>query len=173
MKLHLGCGDIRLDGWLNVDVRECAGGDVICDLVNLAPICGEGEADAVYACHVLEHFGFGCVYPSAQGVLEHWVSRLKPGGHCYLSVPDLRVVGAGLANASNPRVQYDLMRCLYGGCEYPQNRHFIGFTYALLQEMMQQAGLTDVFPFASFAPDTSRFNLHGYFVSLNLRGTRA
>ena len=172
MKLHLGCGDIRLTGWLNVDVRECAGGDVRCDLTDLSPVCGEGEADAVYACHVLEHFGFNGVTPRASDVLRHWVTRLRTGGECFISVPDLQKVGAAIAATDNAYEQWCFMKCIYGGCEYPQNRHFVGFTYQLLSAAMHEAGLTDVQPFAPFCDDTSRFVLHGCAVSLNLKGVK-
>lgn len=173
MKLHLGCGDIRLTGWLNVDVRDCAGGDVKCDLTDLSPICGEGEASAIYACHVLEHFGFNGVTPRAADVLRHWVTRLKPGGECFISVPDLQKVGLAIATETNPGAHFNFMKCLYGGCEYPQNRHFIGFTRPLLEYWMQGAGLASFETFEPFADDTSRFVLHGCAVSLNLKGTRA
>jgi predicted SAM-dependent methyltransferase len=172
-KLHLGCGDIRLDGWLNIDARPGPAVDAVCDLTDLAPVCGPSEADAVYACHVLEHFGFGIVRPSAFDVLRHWVTRLRHGGECFISVPDLQRIGAAIARTDSPHEQYDFMRCLYGGCEYPQNRHFIGFTVPLLRSLMRDSGLVDIQTFDSFAADTSRFNLHGCDVSLNLKGTLA
>lgn len=172
MKLHLGCGDIRLTGWLNVDVRECKGGDVQCDLTDLSPVCGEGEATAIYACHVLEHFGFNGVTPRAADVLRHWVSRLEKGGEILISVPDLQKVGAAIAATDNSYEQWCFMKCIYGGCEYPQNRHFVGYTRQLLTEQMAVSGLTEIEPFVPFVDDTSRFVLHGCDVSLNLRGVK-
>ena len=172
MKLHLGCGDIRLDGWLNVDVRADTRADVQCDLTDLSPVCGPGEATAVYACHVLEHFGFNGVSPSASDVLRHWVSRLASSGEIFISVPDLQRVGAAIAATQETYEQWCFMKCLYGGCEYPQNRHFVGFTRNLLFEQMTACGLVDVGEFEPFAEDTSKFVLHGCAVSLNLKGRK-
>jgi predicted SAM-dependent methyltransferase len=172
MKLHLGCGDIRLDGWHNIDVRRTPAVDSVCNLHDLSTVCGDGQADAVYACHVLEHFGFGVCQPTASQVLAHWVSRLRPGGTCFISVPDLKAVGLAIAHEQDGFRQYDFMRCLYGGCEYPTNRHFIGYTRDLLTAEMTFAGLRQIQTFEPFAFDTSRFVLHGCAVSLNLKGTK-
>lgn len=170
MKYHLGCGDIRLDGWVNVDARPSPAVDLVCDLADVSQL--PKGAEAVYACHVLEHFGFNGVTPSAGDVLRGWVGLLAPGGKCYISVPDLQKIGAAIADARCLVEQCNFMKCIYGGCEYPQNRHFSGFTDNLLVHVMTAAGLGDIQWFDSFAEDTSRFVLHGCNVSLNLVGTK-
>jgi predicted SAM-dependent methyltransferase len=170
-KYHLGCGDIRLADWINVDARPSPAVDIVCDLADVSQL--GGNAGAVYACHVLEHFGFNGVHPSAVEVLRGWVGLLAPLGACFISVPDLQKVGAAIAATDNPAEQFNFMKCIYGGCEYPQNRHFVGFTEPLLRGVMEQVGLIGVTRFPSFAEDTSRFNLHGCDVSLNLVGYRA
>jgi predicted SAM-dependent methyltransferase len=171
LKYHLGCGDIRLDGWVNVDARVSPAVDLVCDLADVSKLTG--GAAAVYACHVLEHFGFNGITPSAGDALKGWVGLLAPLGACFISVPDLQKVGAAIAATDNPAAQFNFMKCIYGGCEYPQNRHFVGFTENLLCMLMEQCGLINVGRFPSFAEDTSRFNLHGCDVSLNLVGYRA
>jgi predicted SAM-dependent methyltransferase len=170
MKYHLGCGDIRLEGWVNVDARYGPAVDIVCDLADVSGL--PGNAEAVYACHVLEHFGFHGVKPAALDVLRGWVRLLGHGRFCYISVPDLQRVGVAIAATRDIRQQFDFMKCIYGGSEYPQNRHFIGFTELLLRQWMKDAGLVDVMPFEPFANDTSRFNLHGCDVSLNLKGVK-
>lgn len=170
LKYHLGCGDIRLDGWINVDARPSPAVDLVCDLADVSQL-PEG-ASAVYACHVLEHFGFNGVTPSAGAVLRGWVDLLAPGGKCYISVPNLQRVGLAISTTENTAEQFDFMKCIYGGCEYPQNRHFTGFTDRLLIRVMAACGLGDIRLFDSFAADTSRFVLHGCDVSLNLVGTK-
>lgn len=170
LRYHLGCGDIRLPDWINVDTRPGPAVDLICDLADVSQL--PKGAEAVYACHVLEHFGFNGVTPSAGDVLRGWVGLLASGGRCYISVPDLQKVGPAIAATDNPTEQFNFMKCIYGGCEYPQNRHFVGFTENLLCMLMEQCSLTCISRFGSFAEDTSRFNLHGCDVSLNLVGTK-
>lgn len=171
MKLHIGCGHIRLDGWVNIDARHTTAADLVCDVTRIHEHIKE-PAEAIYACHVLEHFGFGVCQPDAEIVLRSWVTLLAPGGTLYLSVPDLRQVAIGIMTADSADADFDYMRCLYGGCEYAENRHFVGFTRRLLEGMMAHVGLKDIEPFEPFAEDTSRFVLHGVPVSLNLEGVK-
>lgn len=170
IRYHLGCGDIRLPDWINVDTRPGPAVDLICDLADVSQL--PKGAGMVYACHVLEHFGFNGVTPSAGDVLRGWVDLLAPDGVCYISVPDLQKVGRAISETSDQGEQFNFMKCIYGGCEYPQNRHFIGFTEYLLAPLMRAAGLRNIRHFRSFAADTSRFILHGCDVSLNLMGTK-
>jgi len=170
LRYHLGCGDIRLPGWINVDARPGPAVDLVCDLSDVSSL--QGGAEAVYACHVLEHFGFNGVSPAATNVLLGWCNLLAPNGECFISVPDLQKVGRAISETGDIGEQFNFMKCIYGGCEYPQNRHFIGFTEPLLRNMMARAGLCHIQPFESFAEDTSRFVLHGCNVSLNLVGYR-
>jgi predicted SAM-dependent methyltransferase len=172
MKLHLGCGEIRLDGWVNIDARDTPAVDAVCDLTELSSVAPPQSCDAIYACHVLEHFGFGCAKPTAFDVCRHWVSRLRIEGELFISVPDLQKVGAAIAGSQSFLSDWEFMKCLYVGCEYPQNRHFSGFTRRLLAPMLTEAGLSEIQNFESFAPDTSRFVLHGCDVSLNMKGRR-
>lgn len=172
MKLHLGCGDIRIEGWHGVDARGGAAVDTVSRLEQVGRYFDANSIDAIYACHVLEHFGFNGVKPDALDALTGWVRLLKPGGECFISVPDLRKAAQGILGAGSIGAQFNFMKLIYGGCEYPENRHFIGFTDELLRRMMVAAGLRDIVPFESFANDTSRFVLHGIDVSLNLKGVR-
>jgi len=50
MMLNIGCGKVRLDGYINVDIH---GGDVIGDIRNLP--FDENSFDGALASHVLEH----------------------------------------------------------------------------------------------------------------------
>jgi predicted SAM-dependent methyltransferase len=168
MKLHLGCGEIRLDGWTNVDVRPTSATDLVEDIAIL-PSMHEQSVDEIYACHVLEHFGFVNVRPTAESVLRRWAQLLKPGGRLLISVPDMKQVAqAFLAFDNDTRKQFDFLRATFGGCDYPENRHMVGFTTELLTQLFQKAGLEGVELFESFAVDTSRFVLHGIPLSLNL-----
>jgi len=83
MKLHLGCGNKRIDGYINVDLQGTP--DVRCDLKAL-PDEWTGKADEVLAVHVLEHFGF----VETQAVLLEWRRVLKPGGKIAIECPNLR-----------------------------------------------------------------------------------
>ena len=173
MKLHLGCGAIRIPGWQGVDARPGPAVDLVCRLEAISDHFAPDSIDAIYACHVLEHFGFNGVQPSADAALTSWVNLLKPGGELFVSVPDLRQAARGILACETIHAQFNFMKLIYGGCEYPENRHFIGFTVELLCRLMNGAGLSGIRMFEPFAEDTSKFVLHGLPVSLNMVGTRA
>jgi predicted SAM-dependent methyltransferase len=51
-KLHIGCGNIRLEGWVNIDSRPHRSVDLIADAANRIPFA---RAEAIFAEHFLEH----------------------------------------------------------------------------------------------------------------------
>ncbi|PIX28535.1 MAG: hypothetical protein COZ64_02880 [Candidatus Brennerbacteria bacterium CG_4_8_14_3_um_filter_43_14] len=57
IKLHLGCGTIILDGYVNIDILPAQGVDVISDVRKLVGY-GDASVDEVYLSHVLEHFSW-------------------------------------------------------------------------------------------------------------------
>ena len=57
MRLNLGCGSKKMDGWINVDKEAASGPDQIVDLEALPWPWETGTVDAVTMRHVLEHLG--------------------------------------------------------------------------------------------------------------------
>jgi predicted SAM-dependent methyltransferase len=171
IRLHLACGKIKINGWKNIDARKDTNPDIVSGVEKL-DFVEKNSVDDIYACHILEHFGFRLVKPTAMDVLKNWVSVLKPNGNIYLSVLDLKVIGRAFNNIRNTKQQTDFIYATFGGCNYEGNMHKTGFTEELLRQMMTNAGLKNIKPFESFVNDTSRFVLHGYPLSLNLVGQR-
>ena len=83
IKLHLGCGHIRIPGFLNVDILDSSAVDLQDDISKLNKV-PDNSVDLIYACHVLEHFS----HVEALAVLKRWHEVLKPGGELRISVPD-------------------------------------------------------------------------------------
>lgn len=69
--LDVGAGQWPLDGAVPVDLAD--GGN--------AMKLPEGEFDYVFSSHCLEHL------PDPVAALEHWATRLKPGGVLFLYLP--------------------------------------------------------------------------------------
>jgi len=83
MKLHLGCGNVLLPGWTNVDLDDISGIDLQDDVRTLTKI-KDNSYDIIYASHVLEHFGRNEFEP----ILKVWNKKLKINGILRLAVPD-------------------------------------------------------------------------------------
>lgn len=89
MKLHLGCGQKHIPGWLHIDVVD--GPHIsIQHEVNMLPMILDGAAEVVYACHVLEHFMRRSVGP----VLKEWHRILAPSGVLRVAVPNMEAITA-------------------------------------------------------------------------------
>ncbi len=56
MKLHIGCGDTKKEGFLNIDIRETIAADIVCDVTEL-PL-EDNSVDFIYSHHSFEHFPF-------------------------------------------------------------------------------------------------------------------
>jgi predicted SAM-dependent methyltransferase len=82
LKLHLGSGPNRKQGWINIDLHQAA--DLALDLREPLPF-RDGSCAMVYSEHVLEHFE----YPEpVMSMLRDWRRVLAPGGTCRVGVPD-------------------------------------------------------------------------------------
>ena len=52
LRLHVGCGTARLEGWVNIDFQALPGVDVVADVTHGLQFSG---AEAIFAEHFLEH----------------------------------------------------------------------------------------------------------------------
>jgi predicted SAM-dependent methyltransferase len=84
MKLHIGCGDRKRDGYVNIDTRETAATDMVADAWNLAAFA-DGTVAEVYSRHMLEHLHPG----DARRTVQEWHRVLAGDGVLHLIVPDL------------------------------------------------------------------------------------
>lgn len=137
LRLNLGCGHLPLDDYVNVDMRDLPGVDVVAP-VDALPF-EAGEAEELFSAHLVEHFPEERL---VREVLPHWVSRIRPGGTFRAVLPD---AGAMLTAFSAGDMPYeDLREVLYGGQEYDGDFHFNMYTTASLTEILREAGLVDI-----------------------------
>jgi len=140
-RLHLGCGNIGIPGYCNVDVIKTVGVDIVDDIRTLANFPA-GSASEIYACHVLEHFSHDEIIP----ILKRWFDVLMPDGVIRISVPDLdRIVKI---YADNPRHfnttgNSPWIGLIYGGQSTPYDYHKTGFNFCWLKNLMEQSGFVD------------------------------
>ena len=87
VKLHLGCADNILEGWINIDASSEFHPDVVHDLAKPLPF-DDMSADEVMAIDLLEHFDKYQRY----FVFCDWTRVLKVGGKIALQVPDFKKI---------------------------------------------------------------------------------
>ena len=79
-KLNLGCGKKIKDGWVNLDIANLPGVDVVHDITKLPLPFGDNEFDEVLCEDILEHVDYIPVLKDIHRIL-------KPGGKVTIRVP--------------------------------------------------------------------------------------
>lgn len=153
--LNLGCGDHKLPGHVNLDIKDGV------DIRKLD--YADNSVDEVYASHVLEHFGA----EETHDVLKEWVRVLKPGGVIRIAVPDIRKATIELQKEDPIDGHANLQSVIYGSRTDKNDRHQIGFVRETLQAWMYGAGIGFISEFQSFTNDCSSSPY-----SLNLEGVK-
>jgi predicted SAM-dependent methyltransferase len=97
LRLHLGCGGVRKEGWVNVDLLGDPV-DVAWDLSKPLPF-DDGSVDAVFHEHLLEHLPL----QSGIGFSKECFRVVRPGGIVRVGVPD---AGRLLASYLDPSDDY-------------------------------------------------------------------
>jgi len=137
MKLHLGCGDKKIKGYINIDIREDVNPDLVDDIAKLNNV-NNNSVDVIYACHVLEHFG----RHEYKKVLKRWFEVLKNGGILRIAVPDFEKV---VEYYNDNKDLTKLMGFLYGGQNYEQNFHYCTWDFNSLQNSLKSLGFSEVY----------------------------
>ena len=87
MKLHLGCGNNKLEGWINIDSVEAFQPDLVCDISRSLPY-DDLSVDEILAEDLLEHFDKYLRFV----VFYEWVRVLKIGGTVTVQVPNFKKI---------------------------------------------------------------------------------
>jgi predicted SAM-dependent methyltransferase len=87
MKLHLGCGAIIKDGWINIDERSADHRVMLSDLRGELPFTSD-KVDFIYSEHFWEHL----TREYGQRLAWECWRVLKPGGVLRISTPCLKTL---------------------------------------------------------------------------------
>lgn len=136
MKLNLGAGKRRLEGYISVDLDKNA--DVQLDVRNLS-VYQDNSIEEIIAVHLIEHFYYWEVNP----LLQEWRRVLVPGGKLILECPDLEKACFAFIRGDNPRMS---LWPMYGDPVH-QNElmcHHWGYTPKSLEEELVMAGFRSI-----------------------------
>lgn len=142
MKLHLGCGQKYLEGYVNIDfplsehsIQEKSIADVRADITDLS--YPASSVDEVRLHHVFEHF----TRPVALGLIVSWRGWLKLGGTLRIEVPDFQKAAFIVLNPfSNFHSKSVALRHIFGSQEANWAIHYEGWTAKNLSKILQNLG---------------------------------
>lgn len=137
MNLHLGCGRKYIKGFKHVDLQDFDHIDYKTSVDDLY-FAKDNSVEAIYAAHVLEHFGRN----EYKNVLQEWFRVLKPGGILRLSVPSFEaVVQYYTQQDDNLEI---LLGLLVGGQKVGEHDfHKMIFDKKLLTKVLQEVGFVN------------------------------
>lgn len=136
MKLHLGCGNKFIKGYVHIDAIDFPHVDHVSAIDNLSFI-EENSVELIYACHVLEHFKRRDV----SKVLKEWNRVLTPGGILRLAVPNFEKICEVYTVSKNLDL---VIGPLFGGQNYLYNIHYNIFDLKSINEYLSKSGFKDI-----------------------------
>ena len=138
-RLNLGCGYDMRAGYLNVDLNDFHGPDLVGDVRSL-PELPSGRYEEIVAQDVLEHL------ERADGpvALAEWRRLAAPGGRLVMRVPDLPSMLRWLREHDDPDHHRRVIHHLFGTQAYDGDFHLNGYTELLLCDELFRAGFGEV-----------------------------
>ncbi len=136
LRLHVGCGKERLEGWVNLDLKQLPSVDLAVNVTQGLPFSG---AELVFAEHFLEHLTLS----DAVSFLEESHRALAEGGWIRLSTPNLDWILATHHRAEGESHERTAMALAL-------NRAFRGWEHQflwnreMLEEALEATGFTDL-----------------------------
>ena len=167
IKLDLGCGHAKREGFLGIDCFKGDQVDMVIDLFgtlshppdkigvsqtegleNLLEFFGEDTVDYIHSHHTIEH----CPWKTVYRVINGWVKALKPGGTILLTCPDLGWLCNAYVNGDwDIRYEHEhgnLLPAVFGNNldegHFEGLRHAGGFDYKLLHSYLTDMGMTNI-----------------------------
>lgn len=141
LKLNLGSGPEKKEGYVNVDVMD--GADLVHDLTNPLPYPSE-SVDEIFASHIIEHFS-PYEWPA---IKKDWYRVLINGGLLYIQCPDVIKASRQFLYSTDfapyHSVYHKRWSCwvlaIYGNQFEPGQLHRNGFDLIKLSKELEEAG---------------------------------
>lgn len=133
-KLNLGCGDVKKEGYLNIDLYGSP--DLIHDISQPLPF-EDNSIDEIYASHVVEHLS----RDEWKRAKKDWVRVLKNGGKIEIICPEIDQCLANFVTNYRGQKWGYWIATIYGNQEGPGQFHKNGFNYDKLENDLREEGI--------------------------------
>jgi SAM-dependent methyltransferase len=144
LKLHLGCGEKYLEGYVNIDYPPeehtvmAAKADVYQDIRTLE--YDEGTVEEVRSHHLFEHFN----RVEALKLLIKWRMWLKPGGRLVIETPDFEASARAYLWAITRRRKMMLGRHIFGSHEAGWAYHYDFWDKGKFKFVLKKVGFKNI-----------------------------
>lgn len=178
-RLHLGCGPVKLDGFINIDAVFTPAVDLRCKLHKLYDYFPPDSVSEIYICHTMEHLP-ARLLPL---YLKQFYTILSKGGVLRISVPDIEKCMAAAKKQEWTDDQIELLQgVIGGGQDHKYNYHKSFFWPEYLARKLAAAGFNDIAEYPlrpHFAGDNindssnnAGFQPYGMGLSLNMKARK-
>jgi predicted SAM-dependent methyltransferase len=175
LKVHIGTGEINLQGWVNIDARNFSHVHIVTDNMKLEQFA-ENSIDELYLCHILEHISF----QEANDFIKLVGKKLKLGGVIRIAVPSFDSIVKIYSNNGN---DFNLIRfALMGGQDYEYNFHKSMYNFDFLSNMLAQNDFKEIKEWSTsedfgqsigdWSDRMFKTNNGDVLISLNIKATR-
>ena len=144
LKLHLGCGETYLDGYVNIDFPPeehsvmTVRADIYQDVRTLK--YDEGTVDEVRNHHLFEHF----TRAEALKLLANWRRWLVPGGKLHIETPDFELSAKTYLRANTRKRKMELGRHIFGSNEAGWAYHYDFWDKAKFKFVLKKFGFKKI-----------------------------
>lgn len=149
VKLNVGCGENKIDGYVNTDIRNDTNPDMVIDLEKIPYPFDNSSVDEILANDIIEHFSYKIV----EDIVREWHRILKNDGKLIIKTPDFENIinilkrdGVSFMGSTASLLGYEkktwmsISHWIYGGQDYSQNFHKLIFTKIELKKFLEYIG---------------------------------
>jgi predicted SAM-dependent methyltransferase len=137
VRLHLGCGEKRIDGFINIDGTMTGMADRVMNVLDLD--FPANTVDEIYSSHMIEH-----LTPEQFDVaLDNWYTILRPGGLLTLRCPNFNFVLDHFFLDKPEPDRWEHIPNIFGPTSHgpsPYNQHRNAFSVRRLQDILKAHG---------------------------------
>lgn len=137
LKLNLGCGEFKLDGFINIDCVSAGNvkPDLVLDFVDKQLPYEQNSVDQIWMIHCLEHIEM----PKWGRLLAEFTRVLKDNGSLTLAYPEFKECARRfIENENNQRTFW--RATLYGRQLYDTDYHVVPMDSHEIKETLEAAG---------------------------------